>query len=54
MVKRELARDAIHDAAIKRLMTVPGIDMIVAIGLAVAIGPIARLKALTSSSPTSA
>ena len=44
VVERELARDALVDANIKRLMTVPGIDMVVAIGLAAAIGPIARFK----------
>ena len=44
MVERELARDALQGATIKRLMTVPGIDMVVAIGLAAAIGPITRFK----------
>lgn len=45
VVERELARDALADANIKRLMTVPGIDMVVALGLAAAIGPITRFKA---------
>ena len=40
VVERELARDALQGATIKRLMTVPGIDMVVAIGLGAAIGPI--------------
>ncbi len=44
VVERELARDALQGATIKRLMTVPGIDMVVAIGLAAAIGPITRFK----------
>lgn len=44
VVERELARDALADANVKRLMTIPGIDMVVAIGLAAAIGPIARFK----------
>ena len=42
VVERELARDALADAEIKRLMTIPGIDMVVALGLAAAIGPISR------------
>ena len=44
VVERELARDALVDANIKRLMTAPGIDMVVAIGLAAAIGPVTRFK----------
>ncbi len=44
VVERELARDALQGAMMKRLMTVPGIDMVVAIGLAAAIGPITRFK----------
>lgn len=44
VVERELARDAVADANIKRLMTIPGIDMVVALGLAAAIGPISRFK----------
>jgi transposase len=41
-VERELARDALASADVKRLMTVPGIDMVVAVGLLAAIGPIDR------------
>jgi transposase len=41
-VERELARDALADANAKRLMTIPGIDMVVAVGLLAAIAPIAR------------
>jgi hypothetical protein len=41
-VERELARDALAAPDVKRLMTIPGIDMVVAIGLVAAIGPIAR------------
>ena len=44
VVERELARDALQSTVIKRLMTVPGIDMVVAIGLSAAIGPITRFK----------
>ena len=44
VVERELARDALVDANVKRLMTIPGIDMVVALGLTAAIGPINRFK----------
>lgn len=42
VVERELARDALGSAETKRLMTIPGIDMVVAVGLLAAIGPIDR------------
>ena len=42
VVERELAREARADANVTRLMTIPGIDMVVAVGLIAAIGPIAR------------
>ncbi len=42
VVERELARDALADPNVKRLMTIPGIDMVVAVGLIAAIGPIER------------
>src|SRR5215217_7479223 len=41
-VERDIARCALEDGAVKRLMTVPGIDMVVAVGLAAAIGDVAR------------
>jgi transposase len=44
VVERELARDVLADASVKRLMTIPGIDMVVALGLTAAIGPINRFK----------
>jgi transposase len=44
VVERELARDALADANVKRLMTIPGIDMVVALGVSAALGPIARFK----------
>jgi transposase len=44
VAERELARDALADINIKRLMTIPGVDMVVAIGLAAAIGPISRFE----------
>ncbi len=42
IIERELASDALVDPEIKRLMTIPGIDMVVAVGLMAAIGPIER------------
>jgi transposase len=42
----DLARDALSDINIKRLMTVPGIDVVVALGLTAAIGPITRFSGL--------
>jgi transposase len=42
VVERELARDARAHPNVTRLMTIPGIDMVVAVGLIAAIGPIAR------------
>ena len=44
VVERELARDALADPNVKRLMTIPGIDMVVAIGVLAAIGPIDRFQ----------
>ncbi len=41
-VERDVARHALGDAAVKRLMTIPGVDMIVAVGLAAAVGNVAR------------
>lgn len=42
VLERELARDALASVETKRLMTIPGIDMVVAVGLLAAIGPIDR------------
>jgi transposase len=44
-VERDIARRALEDAAVKRLMTVPGIDMMVAVSLAAAIGDVGRFAA---------
>jgi transposase len=44
VIERELAREALTSTTLKRLMTIPGIDMVVAVGLAAAIGPINRFK----------
>lgn len=42
VVERELAREARANANVTRLMTIPGIDLVVAVGLIAAIGPVAR------------
>jgi transposase len=42
VVEREIARDALANPETKRLMTVPGADMVVAVGLLAAIGPVSR------------
>ncbi len=44
MSSSECARGALEDANIKRLMTIPGIGMIVALGLAPTIGQVGRFK----------
>jgi len=44
VLERELARDALASPETKRLMTIPGIDMVVAVGLLAAIGPINRFS----------
>ena len=41
-VERDIARHALEDGGVRRLMTIPGIDMVVAVGLAAAIGDVAR------------
>lgn len=38
VIERDLARSALADESVKRLMTVPGIDMVVALALTAAIG----------------
>jgi len=42
VVERDIARHALEDETVRRLMTIPGIDMIVAVGLEAAIGDVAR------------
>ena len=42
LVERDIARHALEDQGVRRLMTIPGIDMVVAVGLAAAIGDVAR------------
>lgn len=41
-VERDIAKAALADANVTRLMTIPGIDMVVAVGLMAAIGKIER------------
>lgn len=42
VIERDLARSALADEGVKRLMTVPGIDMVVALALTAAIGEVTR------------
>jgi transposase len=42
VVERELARHSLSSPNVTRLMTIPGIDMVVALGVLAAIGPIER------------
>jgi transposase len=41
-IERNLAQSALADERVKRLMTIPGIDMVVALALIAAIGDIER------------
>ena len=45
VVERDLARSALADESVKRLMTVPGIDMVVALAIVAAIGDARRFEA---------
>jgi transposase len=45
VIERDLARSAMADESVARLMTIPGIDMVVALALAAAIGDIQRFEA---------
>src|SRR5689334_12643204 len=42
VVERELARDALASPDVKRLVTIPGIDMLVSIGILAAVGSVER------------
>jgi transposase len=44
VIERDLARSALADESVTRLMTIPGIDMVVALALKAAIGDIARFE----------
>lgn len=43
-IERDIARVALSDPNVKRLMTIPGIDVVVAVGLMAAIGTIERFE----------
>ncbi|KLK91704.1 transposase [Microvirga vignae] len=45
VIERDLARSALADASVARLMTIPGIDMVVALALTAAIGDGQRFEA---------
>jgi transposase len=45
VIERDLARSALADESVARLMTIPGIDMVVALALAAAIGDSQRFEA---------
>ena len=42
VIERDLARSALADEGVKRLMTIPGVDMIVALAMKAAIGEVSR------------
>lgn len=42
VVERELAREARADPSVTRLMTIPEVDLVVAVGLVAAVGPVGR------------
>ena len=42
MIERDLARSALADEGVKRLMTIPGVDMVVALAMVAAIGEVTR------------
>ena len=45
VVERDLARSALADESVTRLMTIPGVDMVVALALMAAIGDVERFEA---------
>jgi transposase len=44
VIERDLARSALADEGVQRLMTIPGVDMVVALAMAAAIGDVARFS----------
>ena len=42
VIERDLARSALADEGVKRLMTIPGVDMVVALAMKAAIGEVTR------------
>ena len=47
-IERDLAQSELADDRVKRLMTIPGIDMVVALALIAAIGDIERFAKLAA------
>ena len=54
VIERDLARSALADESVKRLMTIPGVDMVVALAIMAAIGDVNASSSRRSSSATSA
>src|SRR6202045_2012757 len=44
VIERDLARSAMADEGVKRLMTIPGVDMVVALAIMAAIGEVGRFE----------
>ena len=44
VIERDLARSALGDEGVKRLMTIPGVDMVVALAIVAAIGNVGRFE----------
>src|SRR5208282_5672980 len=42
VIERDLARSALGDESVRRLMTIPGVDMVVALAIVAAIGDVGR------------
>ena len=54
MLDRQIAQDAIDDPAVKRLMTITGVNLTVAAGIVAAIGDIGRFFGCRDRSPSGA
>jgi hypothetical protein len=44
VIERDLARSALEDEGVKRLMTIPGVDMVVGLAIVAAIGDVGRFE----------
>ena len=44
VIERDLARSALGEEGVKRLMTIPGVDMVVALAIVAAIGDVGRFE----------
>jgi transposase len=44
VIERDLARSALEDEGVKRLMTIPGVDMVVALAIVAAISDVGRFE----------